>query len=124
MKIKGDQTDLAVARELGRRVRRLRLERNVDQRALAAEAGIGRGTLQRLEEGKPVNLVSLLRVLRALGMLEGVDRLVPEPVASPIEQLERAGRERVRARRSATDSADQPWWTWPDAGGQPDEPSG
>lgn len=124
MKITNDQSDEVVSRELGARIKRIRLERNLDQRQFASEAGIGRGTLQRLENGSSTNLTTLLRVLRTLGMLDAADRLVPEPVPSPIEQLERGGRQRRRARpkEPGEEGRGRPW-TWAEEGGSADESS-
>ena len=38
--------------ELGRRIRQLRLHRNIDQRTLAEKAGIALTALQKLEAGR------------------------------------------------------------------------
>ncbi len=117
MKIDAHTTDGAVLGELGRRLARWRLERNLSQAEFAAEAGVGRRTVQRLEAGQSVQLMSLIRVLRVLGLLEALDRLIPEPAPSPIERLKLAGRERQRARRSSSEPAEpsEPApWTWGD----------
>jgi transcriptional regulator with XRE-family HTH domain len=116
MRIDKRLTDEAVLGELGRRLARWRLERNLSQAEFGEEAGIGRRTLQRLEAGEPVQLSSLIRVLRVLGLLESLDHLVPEPAPSPLERLKLAGRERRRARRrEAGDAGDEAEpWTWGD----------
>lgn len=118
MKIEGFLTDEAVLCELGARLERTRLERNLTQRALAEEAGVERKALQRLEAGQPVRLTSFIRVLRALGLLEALERLVPEPAPSPIELLKLHGRRRRRAsgerRRSTPGQEDAPPWQWGD----------
>lgn len=121
MKIESQLTDEAVLRELGERVARWRLERNLSQAQFGEEAGVGRRTVQRLEAGEPVQLPSFIRVLRILGLLEALDRLVPEPVPSPLERLKRAGRERQRARqpRSSVPGDDVGRWTWGDEGKTP-----
>ncbi|HST54288.1 MAG TPA: helix-turn-helix transcriptional regulator [Solirubrobacteraceae bacterium] len=99
MKIDSHLTDEAVLSELGDRLRRWRLARNLSQAEFGAQAGIGRRTVQNLEAGNPVQLPSLIRVLRVLGLLESLDRLIPAPAPSPIERLQLAGRERRRAMR-------------------------
>jgi transcriptional regulator with XRE-family HTH domain len=108
--------DSVILEELGSRLRRARLDRNLNQARLAEEAGVGRATLQRIEEGKSPSLVSLIRVLRALDLLDGVDRLVPEPSPSPIDELKRRGRQRQRAGSPrASDHVEPPRpWRWPD----------
>jgi transcriptional regulator with XRE-family HTH domain len=102
MKITDHLTDEAVLEELGERLGRTRLERNMTQRELAVEAGVERKAVQRIESGESVRLVSLIRVLRALGLLEVLDRLVPEPTPSPIELLALQGRRRRRASGGRT----------------------
>jgi transcriptional regulator with XRE-family HTH domain len=52
MPISDRDTNEAILRELGSRLRRTRLDRNLNQAKLADEAGIGRATLQRIEEGR------------------------------------------------------------------------
>jgi len=87
--------DGAVVADLGRRLARLRLDRNVTQRELAAEAGVSLPTVQRLEGGRGATLAALVRVLGALDLLAGLEALVPERTPSPVEQL---GRPRQRRR--------------------------
>ncbi|HEY7830333.1 MAG TPA: helix-turn-helix transcriptional regulator [Solirubrobacteraceae bacterium] len=97
MKIKSYLTDEAVLSELGARLERQRLERNLTQRELATQAGVERKAVQRMESGEPVKLTSFVRVLRALGLVDALEQLVPEPVPSPIELLKLHGKERRRA---------------------------
>lgn len=88
----------AVLGELGRRLERHRLQRNLTQAELAEQAGIGRATLQRLEHGHSVQSASLIKLMRALGLLGALDAALPEALERPIAQLER---ERQRTRRRA-----------------------
>lgn len=116
MRIHSTLTDAAVLHELGSRFTQLRLDRNLTQADLAARAGVGRATVQRLEAGESVQLTRFLRVLRALDALDGLDELVPEPGPSPMQLLQHAGRRRRRAgrpRAGTGPSADEPW-TWAD----------
>ena len=116
MPISDRETDKAILEELGSRLRRTRLDRNLNQARLAEEAGIGRATLQRIEEGKPASTTNLLGVLRALDLLDGVERLVPEASPSPIDELKRRGQRRQRARspRETGQSDAPPPPPWPD----------
>src|ERR1700709_2794884 len=96
-----DAGDKALQEQLGARLRALRLSRNESQEALARRAGVGKATLQRLEEGRSGTIVTLLRVLRALG-LDDLDALVPAVEDSPLADARGARQARVRARgRSA-----------------------
>lgn len=97
-------TDETVLRELGNRLARVRLQRNLTQRQLAEEAGVDRKAVLRLEAGEPVQLITLVRVLRALGQLASLDALVASPQPSPMELLQLHGRTRQRARPASGDA--------------------
>jgi putative transcriptional regulator len=120
MKIENENSDKAVLDELGARLARTRLEQNVSQEQLASEAGVSKSTVERIETGREVKLTSLVRILRALGRLELLDHLVPDPLPSPIERARLQGRLRRRAAESRRkDEAEQPGlWHW---GGEEDE---
>ncbi len=109
MRIEGTLSDHAILAELGRRLRRQRLDRNVTQADLAHEAGLSTPTAQRLEAGSSVQLASLLRVLRALGLIEQLEGLVPPPGVRPMELLERRGARRQRASSSRDERETEPW---------------
>jgi transcriptional regulator with XRE-family HTH domain len=113
-------TDAAVLAELGRRLARHRLERNWTQAEMAAEAGLGQATVQRAERGESVQMTSMIKLLRTLGLLGSLDAAVPESITLPIAQLERE-RRRSRQRasgegRAAAEASEQPW-TWGDEPG-------
>ncbi|HEV7804980.1 MAG TPA: helix-turn-helix transcriptional regulator [Solirubrobacteraceae bacterium] len=112
MRITNAVTDDAVLVELGQRLTRLRLDRNLTQQQLADEAGVSRHTVLRLEDGHSVTAVALVRLLRALELLDGLELLVPQPLPSPIEQLEREGARRQRASGSRGEIGDEPSHPW------------
>jgi transcriptional regulator with XRE-family HTH domain len=106
-------TDTAVLAELGRRLERHRLERNWTQAVLAAEAGVGQATVQRAERGESVQMTSMIKLLRALGLLGALDVAIPESIDLPIAQLERDQRKRRRRAsgrgRKRAEPDEQPW---------------
>jgi len=113
MKITEQNTDLAILAELAERLSATRLRENLTQAELAAQAGVSKRTIERMEKGESVQLTNFIRVLRALDLAGKLDSLVPEPGLSPIAQLESKGRERRRAsssRKREEDSGET--WTW------------
>jgi transcriptional regulator with XRE-family HTH domain len=84
--------------ELGRRLKQLRLSKNLDQRTTAEKAGITRAALQNLEAGRGSSVKTLVRTLKALNYLEGIEILAPEPTVNPLALL-KTKRLPARARR-------------------------
>jgi len=116
MKLTKAHSDEAVLRELGNRLAALRLVRNLTQAALAQEAGVSKRTVERLESGEvAARLSGLVRVCRALGLIDRLDALVPPVTAGPVDQLKLAGRRRQRASRPRRSAAAKTRnWTWGD----------
>lgn len=115
MKIENLCSDEAILDELGGRLARARLERNLTQAELANQAGVSKNTVQRLESGSVATQLSgFLRICRVLGLVERFDLLVPEPIASPIEQLKRLGKKRQRASAARKSGAPLRKWRWGD----------
>lgn len=83
---------------LGERLKRLRLGRNLDQRTTAEKAGISEKALRNLEGGRGSTVETLLRVLKALDYLQGIDLLAPEATVNPLDLLRQA-KQPQRARR-------------------------
>lgn len=106
MTIEPEHTDDAVLRTLGARLARRRLDRGLTQAELATQAGVSKRTVERIETGASAQLVSVIRVLRTLGLADRLDALVPEQAPSPIELLKLRGRQRQRApgRRASAHS--------------------
>jgi transcriptional regulator with XRE-family HTH domain len=117
--MKGDafESDDRLLARFGERLAAQRVARELTQAQLARAAGVSKRTVERLEGGESAQVRSLLRVLRVLGLLEGLEALVPAPLASPLERLreeqqaERARPRRVRAKPEPERGSE---WTWGD----------
>lgn len=86
MKISPELVGEAILGELRVRLARLRRQRDLMQAELASEAGVSKRTVERLEKSDATQLVNLVRVCRVLGLVEGFDVLIPEPMPSPVAQ--------------------------------------
>lgn len=87
---------------LGHQLQTLRISKNLDQRTTAEKAGISEKALRNLEAGRGSTVESLLRVLKALDSLEGLEMLAPKPSVNPLALLRSTKvRQRVRHPRSA-----------------------
>jgi transcriptional regulator with XRE-family HTH domain len=82
---------------LGESLSKLRLTRNIDQKTLAARAGISVRALQSLEAGTGSTLKTLLSVVRALDREDWHARIAPMATINPMTML-RGSKPRQRAR--------------------------
>jgi len=113
MNIRSEFSDELILQEMGERLARTRLERNLTQANLAKSAGISKRTLERLESGAAsTQLTTFIRVCRALGLLQRFDTFIPMPLASPVEQLKLRGRKRKRASGTRVEKNAHKKWTW------------
>jgi transcriptional regulator with XRE-family HTH domain len=83
---------------LGDRIRKLRLMRNLDQRATAGKAGVSERALRNLEAGHGSTVETLLRILKALDYVQGIEMLAPEVTVNPLALL-RNPKPQQRVRR-------------------------
>lgn len=112
MIIQDTNSDKAVLKELGRRIKTVRLAKNVTRKDLAIQAGIAMRTLVRLETGEAeVRLSMLIRTCRALGCLDRINILFPEHQISPIQIMQMQGKIRRRASRPRSQK-EEGGWTW------------
>ena len=114
MKFSNDNSDEATLEELGRRVARYRLNRNLTQAALAHEAGVSQRTVHRIEHGHSTQVTNLIRIFRALRLLDNLQALIPEPAISPIQQVKLHGKERQRASSGPGEQKQEKPWSWGD----------
>ena len=113
MEIRTEFSDELILQEIGERLVRARLERNLTQAELAKMAGISKRTLERIESGAAsTQLTTFIRICRALGLLQRFDAFLPKPVASPVEQLKLQGRKRKRASGARLEKTRDKKWTW------------
>lgn len=82
--------------ELGERLKRLRLVKNLDQKTLAERAGVSVRALRNLEGGQGSTLHTLVRIARALGRESWFDTVAPVASVSPLT-MTRGAKLRLRA---------------------------
>jgi len=117
MKFENLLSDEAVLAEMGQRLTAARLDRRLTQAQLAQAAGVSKRTVERLEDGASAQLTNLVRCLRALGKLEGLERLLPETPVNPLDLLSQVKARRTRVRGSKASGVAEtgaPAWVWGD----------
>ena len=85
---------------IGDKIRAYRLDRNLPQEVVASKAGISRGVLQRLENGRGTSLRTFIAVLKALQLEEWFDTLAPVAAINPLLMVDDQPRQRARRKRS------------------------
>jgi transcriptional regulator with XRE-family HTH domain len=93
----GNMSDKAILSEIGLRVSRQRLNRDITQIDLARRAGVARMVVQRLESGRGCTVENLIRVMRTFGLLDQLDAFLPETGLSPLQLAKSRGRQRLHA---------------------------
>jgi putative transcriptional regulator len=90
MKFREDNSDEATLKELGSRMAQYRLNQNQTQDTLAQEAGVSKRTIHRVEHGCSTQASNLIRILRALRLLENLEALIPEPDTERLGRIDRS----------------------------------
>lgn len=103
-------SDDAILKELGIRLTRHRIDQQLTQSALAHEAGVSKRTVERIEAGASAQMSSLVRVLRVLDLLPGLETLAPDPGIRPMDLLNNRSRHRVRGTSATTNTNNVPKW--------------
>jgi len=95
----GVMSDQEVLKELGRRLRAYRLQRNLGAAEVAERAGLNRNTVANAEAGANPRLGTVVKILRVLERLDALDAFLAPPGISPMQLMKTAGKPRMRARR-------------------------
>jgi len=96
----GTWTTAELEASLGENLRALRLDRNLEQKTLADQAGISVRAVKNLEHGAGSSLKSLIAVLRVLGREDWLKTVAPVATINPLTMTAKA-QPRQRARRKA-----------------------
>lgn len=109
-------TDASVLELLGKRLAARRIALGLTQAQLSTEAGVAKRTVERIEAGHSAELITWIRLLRVLGLLGELERLIPESVPGPMQLLNEKKKSVVRkraprggARRARKKEGAKPW---------------
>lgn len=80
--------------ELGRRLVLQRKQQGFTQAQIAAEAGLGVATINRIEAGQDAQLSSWLKLFKVLGNTEALDAVLPEAIHSPMAEVKKQRKQR------------------------------
>ena len=94
-----NMSPVAIAEELGNRLKKARLNANLTQAEVASHTGLSRKTVLNAEKGK-VQLENLIAILVSIDMVNQLNMFLPVQEISPIQLAKLKGQERQRASRS------------------------
>ncbi len=114
MNISKLMTDDAILAEIGSRIARYRIDQQVTQADLAEQAGVSKRTVERVEAGASVQFSTIIRILRVLDLLQGLDRMISQPPLRPMDLLKHKGKVRQRASSSHRSDKISKKWSWGD----------
>ncbi len=97
-------SNIRIEKEIGKRIQRVRLLKNLTQKGLAQKAGLSRGAISKIERGQGTTLSSLIEILRVLGLLDSFEQIFPTTQLSPLEIVKLEGKQRKRASSSPPSS--------------------
>ena len=87
MKLTEFHTDEQILQELGTRLKTERIRQKMTQETFAKNCGVAKSTVERFEKGESVQLANLLKMLRTLHQLSGIELVLPVTEPSPMEYL-------------------------------------
>ena len=114
MNISKLSTDDAILAEIGNRITRYRLDHQLTQADVAEQAGLSKRTVERIEAGASTQMSTIIRILRVLDLLQGLDLLIPEPGSRPMDLLKLKGKVRQRASSNRRPNQSNKKWSWGD----------
>ena len=100
-------------RQIGSKLKELRIEKNMKQKELADAAGVSVFTISSVENGKTTSLLTVIQLLRALEHLDYLDSFFQEESISPVAYAnlmkKNKKKDRVRSSANNTNNIDSEW---------------
>lgn len=66
-------TEQEILKEIGKRLKQIRLQHNLTQKAMSEEVGLSVSTISLIEQGKPTTLESMIRILIRLNRIKDLE---------------------------------------------------
>ncbi|MBM3709055.1 MAG: helix-turn-helix transcriptional regulator [Actinobacteria bacterium] len=92
-------SDNEIIRDIGKRLKELRLRKNITQDSLSKKTGLNRVTISKIERGQKISLLSLIQIIRGLDELQRLDNIIPAETVSPLQLARLKSMQRKRASR-------------------------
>lgn len=109
MKITGNESNTYILKELGNRLKEIRVNAGITQEEMSERSGLSLSSVRRIENGDNVKIENILNIMRALSLIGNLEVVIPEQIMSPSMNLD-VGKKRQRAvsKKKNTNSE----WKW------------
>lgn len=96
-----EKTDSDLVADIGKYIKHHRLRQNKTQEDLALHSGVKQLTISNIENGKPFNTMTMIKLFRSLELLDIVMEIFTIPdIISPTMYIKMQKNSRKRARHS------------------------
>ena len=102
-----------IFKEITERVRQYRISCEMTQADLADKAFVAPGTVARFERGKDISLLNFIKIMKALGLENNMEMLVPDHTKRPSYYVAER-KEKQRVRKTRADEKNESTWKWGD----------
>lgn len=83
MKINSDMMAAGAMKELSIRLKDYRIAQSITRAELADKSFISEGTIKRFENGGDISLQNFIKIVRALGLINNIDLIIPDQTERP-----------------------------------------
>lgn len=105
------KSDKEINCEVAKRIKDLRISNKISQEEMSLKTGLSKHTISNIENGKSFTFDNLLKVMRALNIIDRIDVLIPETKENPYRLIkEKSKRQRVYNSKKKKSSD----WKWGD----------
>ena len=88
MKINLFESNEQILKELGDRIRMARIRSGQTQAQMAENSGVAKTTVERAEKGESIQLLNVIKMLRSLNYIGGLEMILPSAEKTPLELLD------------------------------------
>ena len=98
--------------ELSKRIKEYRLLYPMTQKELAEKSMVSLGTIKRFEKGEDISFLNVIKILKAMDLIAGLELLVADQEDRPSVK---AGNKTIKQRvRKSEKNSDNDNWVWGD----------
>ena len=101
--------DYEILQDIARKIKKKRISLKFSQAHVAKKTGLSMHTISNIETGKAYTIESFIKVMRVLGMIDNLDRVISDVVVSP-DMVIRQKKVRQRVKESKKQEASE--WQW------------